>query len=181
MKTARPPSRLPPRHPARQHHPTDPGELVGRSDDHDVAGGSRFQATHPLSQTRSFALDAQHRSPGLMDEHLAQIRIPPLTDPSSFTFPPLTIAPVPAPTRPQTLVPCERRPPFPMAETTAVATSGPTPGFLLEPSAGGTAARDLLEILTQALDLYLQVFPLLPQKIQQAADASGQPLVRVPF
>lgn len=40
-----------------------------------------------------------------------------------------------------------------MAETTAVATSGPTPGFLLEPSAGGIAARDLLEILSLKLSI----------------------------
>ncbi len=57
--------------PAREHGPTDPGQLVRSGNDHYIAGGPAFQATHPLPQTRSFAFDAQHRSPGPVDEHLA--------------------------------------------------------------------------------------------------------------
>jgi hypothetical protein len=37
---------------ARQHCPTDPGQLVGSSDDHHVACSSGFQSAHPLSERR---------------------------------------------------------------------------------------------------------------------------------
>ena len=42
---------------AGQNCPTDSGQFVGGGDDYHVAGGSGFQSAHPLSQTRSFALD----------------------------------------------------------------------------------------------------------------------------
>lgn len=43
---------------ARQYRPTDPGQLVRRGHDYHIAGGSAFQALHPLSQIRSFAFGA---------------------------------------------------------------------------------------------------------------------------
>jgi hypothetical protein len=43
--------------PARQHCPTDPGQLVGSGHDHHVACSSGFQSAHPLSERRSFAFD----------------------------------------------------------------------------------------------------------------------------
>src|SRR3979490_2334301 len=69
-----------------EHRPTDPGQLVGSGNDHYIAGGAAFQATHPLAQTRSFAFDPQHRGPSPVDKHLAQIWIAPLTDPQQFRF-----------------------------------------------------------------------------------------------
>src|SRR5258708_2334887 len=51
---------------ARQHSPTDPGQLVGGRYDHDIAGCSGFEAAHPPPQARSFAFDAQHRGPFTM-------------------------------------------------------------------------------------------------------------------
>ena len=35
--------------PAREHGPTDSGQLVGSGNDHYVAGGSAFQTLHPLA------------------------------------------------------------------------------------------------------------------------------------
>src|SRR2546427_10075414 len=66
-----------------------------------------------------------------------------------------------------------------MAETTAVATRGPTPGICCKASADFILARDLLHIFVQTLDLQLQMFPLLPKKIQQAAHASAELLLCV--
>jgi len=69
---------------ARQHRPTDPSQLVCCGNNHDIARGSAFQTLHPLSEIRSFAFGAQHHSSGSVDEHLAQIGIPPFTDPQQL-------------------------------------------------------------------------------------------------
>ena len=42
----------------RQNRPADPGQFVGRRDNHDIACGSGLQPAHPLPQTRPFAFDA---------------------------------------------------------------------------------------------------------------------------
>jgi hypothetical protein len=61
--------------------------------------------------------------------------------------------------------------------TSGIGTVVGVPRNLLQASAGFIAARDLLEIFTQTLDLQLQMFPLLPKKIQQAAHAGRQSLL----
>ncbi len=60
--------------------PTDPGQLVGSRNDHDVASRPGLQFTHPFPESGFFAFDAQDGGAGSVDEHLAQIRVPPFTD-----------------------------------------------------------------------------------------------------
>jgi hypothetical protein len=59
-----------------------------------------------------------------------------------------------------------------------VATSAPTPGICRNRTQAASLL-DLLQILAQALDLSLQMFPFLPKKIQQAAHAGRQLLLGV--
>src|SRR6478752_5081702 len=114
-----------------------------------------------------------------MDEHLAQIRIPPLTDSQQLRLP--SGRPLPGyQTQPGGKLP-------PLFEGGAVADGrydsrghqGADSGDSLQANAGVMAAGDLLEILPQALDLQLPMFPLLPKEIQQAAHAGRQLLIRV--
>src|ERR1700693_2204949 len=114
-----------------------------------------------------------------MDEHLAQIRIAPLTDSQQLRLP--SGRPLPwYQTQPgRKLSSLVKGRSVPDGRDYGRGHQGADSGDLLQPSAGLVAAGDQLQVFTQALDLQLQMFPLLPKKIQQAAHAGRQLLIRV--
>ena len=65
---------------ARQHGPCDACQLVRHGDYDDVLGCSGIESIQPGSDGRSISLDAQHGSSCAMNQHLAQIDVPPLAD-----------------------------------------------------------------------------------------------------
>jgi len=111
-----------------------------------------------------------------MNEHPAQIRILPLLMPNSFALPPVDgTSPL---TRRQTPVPFQRRlrsqwqrrPPSPPGDPLQES---------VQPNTSRVVARNVLQVRVQALDPQLQVFPLLPEKVQQATHANAQFLVGI--
>ena len=73
---------------ARQNCPTDSGQLVGSRNDHDIASRPGLQFTHPVPENGLFAFEAQDGSSGSVNEHPAQIRVPPFTDAQQLSLAP---------------------------------------------------------------------------------------------